>query len=70
VIVITGASAGTDAAVSAAAGGFAGADCGGTLWACIQASVPIKTHSTQLIRMTLILRDWSTRKVKIPSRKS
>src|SRR5215471_5515654 len=62
VIVRTAASLGTDAAVSAAAwAGWAG----GTLCAaCPQASVPIKTHTSQRIRIKHFLQDWSTRKVK------
>src|SRR6266576_1745703 len=67
VMVRTGASAGTDAEVSAGAG-WLGACVGGALWpACPQASVPKKTHTSQLIRITVILQDWSTRKVKIPA---
>src|SRR5215467_1965607 len=62
VIVRTAASLGTDAEVSAAAwAGWAG----GTLCAaCPQASVSMKTHTNQLIRIKHFLQDWSTRKVK------
>src|SRR5579864_1984299 len=69
VMVRTGASAGTDAEVSAGAGWFgACVGGGGAFWAaCPQASVPNKTHTSQLIRITGILQDWSTRKVKIPA---
>src|SRR5437879_3700624 len=60
VMVRTGASADTDAEVSAGAGWF-GDWAGGAPWAaCPQASVPSKTHTSQLIRITVILQDWST----------
>ena len=75
-IVSTGALAGTEAGFSAAAGGaciFAGfpagigLDCGGggeLGVACPHAIVPNKTHTSQLLPITLILQEWSTRKVK------
>src|SRR5262252_2767232 len=61
VMVRTAASLGTEAEVSGAWAGWAG----GTLCAaCPQASVPIKTHTSQRIRIKHFLQDWSTRKVK------
>src|SRR5215472_5326842 len=62
VTVRTAASSATEAEVSAAVGWLlagAGADCGpGALRAaCPQAAVPNKTHTSQLIRITLILQD-------------
>jgi hypothetical protein len=61
VIVRTAASLGTEADVS---GAWAGWAVGTLCAACPQASVPIKTHTSQLIRIKHFLQDWSTRKVK------
>src|SRR5215469_3244411 len=81
-IVMTTASAGTVADVSGGASGAWGllpiviagacAGCGGGAAgaACPQASVPNRTHSNPLMRITLVLQDWSTRKVKSTSKKS
>src|SRR5437588_463303 len=71
ITVITAASAGTAADVSA--GGAAGGVCGGggaLGAACPQASVPNKTHISQLLRISYFLQDWSIRKFKMPSIKS
>src|SRR5579859_3850696 len=84
VMVSTAAVAGTEADVSGGAAGAcgpsvaAGPGCAGEGWrgggtlgaACPQARVPNRTHSSQLLRIGRILQDWSTRKVKMPSRKS
>ena len=70
VMVITGASGATEAEVSSCPCGPTGAGTacgGGALWACPHTSVPIRTHSSQLLRITQILQDWSTRKVKMLS---
>src|SRR5579864_4300365 len=78
--VITAASGGTAAEVS---GGCAGA-CGLAIFsgapaccaggvpgaACPQASVPNRTHTSQLLRICHFLQDWSFRKLKMPSIKS
>jgi len=68
-IVNTAAVAGTEADVSAAgfasfsASACAGCDGGGALGAaCHQANAPKKTQSSQLLRITHILQDWSTKK--------
>jgi hypothetical protein len=69
ITVITAASAGTEAEVST--GAWAGCGGGGALGAaCPQASVPNKTHISQLLPITDFLQDWSIRKLKVPSIKS
>ena len=79
--VITAAVAGTDAEVSGAAWGGAciciafpaGAACAGggvPGAACPQASVPDKTHNSQLIRIKYFLQDWWFRESKQPRPKS
>src|SRR5690349_21214902 len=67
--VITAASGGTAAEVS---GGGAGACDGGGVpgAACPQARVLNKTHTSQLLRISHFLQDWSIRKLKMPSTKS
>src|ERR1017187_6043989 len=65
-IVITAASGGTAAEVSAGAWGGAGVPGA----ACPQASVPNKTHISQLLPISHFLQDWSFRKLKMPSIKS
>jgi hypothetical protein len=67
--VITAASGATEAEVSA--GAWAGCGGGGALGAaCPQASVPNKTHISQLLPISHFLQDWSIRKLKMPSIKS
>src|ERR1700722_9886503 len=62
ITVITAASGGTSAEVSA--GAWAGCVGGGALGAaCPQASVPNRTHISQLLPIILFLQDWSIRKL-------
>src|ERR1700722_7632342 len=69
ITVITGASGGTAAELSA--GAWDGWGEGGALGtACPQAIVPNKTHISQLLPITHFLQDWSIRKLKMPSIKS
>ena len=67
--VMTASSGGTAADVS---GGGAGACDGGGVpgAACPQARVLNKTHTSQLLRISHFLQDWSIRKLKMPSTKS
>src|ERR1019366_7086123 len=69
ITVIAAVSGATEAEVSA--GAWAGCGGGGALGAaCPQASVPNKTHISQLLRISYFLQEWSFRKLKMPSIKS
>jgi hypothetical protein len=78
-MVITAAVAGTDAAAESASpegcglmpiAGAAWPGCAGGGAACPQASVPNRTHNSQILRINQFLQDWSTRKVKNAKQKS
>jgi hypothetical protein len=82
ITVITAAFGGTEADISGGAGGACGfgmllpgtgpaAAGGGALGAaCPQASVPNRTHISQLLLIIHFLQDWWFRKLKMPSSKS